>query len=484
MAEDAIEAVEIALVLHQRRARQIIEFLDAPAGEVLVHRLHERQIFAQRDRHAGLLQLGKEGRKHLCLTGVPRPKPRRQSNAADVGAEQRCRKAAADSLRHAAEHRPFECRHAIDYSQSSARQHRPDAALDDRLIHRVQRCAHGAKAIVQHVGLVAVDRIDQRPLAAIRRRQCAAQPHGVLERHIGADAAIGRHRMDGVAEKRDALRRPRRDRHGGADREAVDGGRVGELHQIAKALIPRPRRHRLEHDLAKFVTRHLLGIAACKTELFAPRAERPHQIAARIVEMRAGREPARRCRRCHSWPRRHLLQRDEKAVDRPCADERHAVEQFGRERSRLPPSRKTLPAIPTTPVSMRCGMRQKLAPHARAAPVGGDQHVALGRCAIREMRDDPPAGIPHSARRSCRNARSSRPESSTWRNVMRLTERCRATGIAVAPCGEIDRRTRAARSSLGDEADTPCWLAAGAGEASNRCGGKHSCKARLPAGLM
>ena len=75
VAEHAIEVVEIALVLHQRRARQIVEILDAPAGEVLVHRLHQRQIFPQRDRHAGLLQLGKESRKHFCLAGVPRPKP-------------------------------------------------------------------------------------------------------------------------------------------------------------------------------------------------------------------------------------------------------------------------------------------------------------------------------------------------------------------------------------------------------------------------
>ena len=43
VAEDAVEAVEIALVLHQRRARQIVEILDAAAGEVLFHRLHERQ---------------------------------------------------------------------------------------------------------------------------------------------------------------------------------------------------------------------------------------------------------------------------------------------------------------------------------------------------------------------------------------------------------------------------------------------------------
>ena len=65
VAEDPVEAVEIAFVLHQRRAGEIVEILDAPAGEVLVHRLHQREIFAQRHRDARLLQLVKESRKHI-----------------------------------------------------------------------------------------------------------------------------------------------------------------------------------------------------------------------------------------------------------------------------------------------------------------------------------------------------------------------------------------------------------------------------------
>ena len=35
MAEDAIELVEVALVFHQRRAREIVEVLDPPPREVL-----------------------------------------------------------------------------------------------------------------------------------------------------------------------------------------------------------------------------------------------------------------------------------------------------------------------------------------------------------------------------------------------------------------------------------------------------------------
>ena len=68
VAEHAVELVEIALVLHQRRARQIVEVLDPAAGEIGVHRLHQRQIFAQRHRHAGGFQLVKEGDEHARLT--------------------------------------------------------------------------------------------------------------------------------------------------------------------------------------------------------------------------------------------------------------------------------------------------------------------------------------------------------------------------------------------------------------------------------
>ena len=64
MAEDAVELVEIALVLHQSGARQIIEVLDAAAGEVLLHRFHQREIFAQGHRHAGGFELMEEGGEH------------------------------------------------------------------------------------------------------------------------------------------------------------------------------------------------------------------------------------------------------------------------------------------------------------------------------------------------------------------------------------------------------------------------------------
>src|SRR6185437_13925987 len=42
VAEDAVELVEIALVLHQRRAREVIELIDAEPRHPPLHRLDER----------------------------------------------------------------------------------------------------------------------------------------------------------------------------------------------------------------------------------------------------------------------------------------------------------------------------------------------------------------------------------------------------------------------------------------------------------
>ncbi len=74
VAEHAVELVEIALVLHQCRAREVVEVLHPPAGEVGVHRLHQRQIFAQRHRDAGGFQLMEKGDEHsVKFTAVAVP---------------------------------------------------------------------------------------------------------------------------------------------------------------------------------------------------------------------------------------------------------------------------------------------------------------------------------------------------------------------------------------------------------------------------
>jgi hypothetical protein len=64
VAEHAVELVEIALVLHQGGARQVVERLDPAVGQVLLHRLDQREIFPQRHRQTGGFELMEEGGEH------------------------------------------------------------------------------------------------------------------------------------------------------------------------------------------------------------------------------------------------------------------------------------------------------------------------------------------------------------------------------------------------------------------------------------
>ena len=63
-AEDAVELVEIALVLHQRGAGQVVEVLHRLLGEIGVERLHQRQIFAQGHRDLRVAQRCEELQEH------------------------------------------------------------------------------------------------------------------------------------------------------------------------------------------------------------------------------------------------------------------------------------------------------------------------------------------------------------------------------------------------------------------------------------
>ena len=68
VGEDLIEAVDVSLVLNEAGARQVVEVLDAVVGDPLPHRLHQRQILLEGDRHLGLAQFVEEGREHRrCL---------------------------------------------------------------------------------------------------------------------------------------------------------------------------------------------------------------------------------------------------------------------------------------------------------------------------------------------------------------------------------------------------------------------------------
>jgi len=53
VGEHLIEAVEVALVLDEGRARQVVEVLDLALGQVGLQRLDQRQVFLQGDRHLG-----------------------------------------------------------------------------------------------------------------------------------------------------------------------------------------------------------------------------------------------------------------------------------------------------------------------------------------------------------------------------------------------------------------------------------------------
>jgi hypothetical protein len=64
MPEHSIEAIEMALVFDQRGAREKVELLDIEGGDAPLHRLHQGQVFAQRDRHLGPAQLGEKRQEH------------------------------------------------------------------------------------------------------------------------------------------------------------------------------------------------------------------------------------------------------------------------------------------------------------------------------------------------------------------------------------------------------------------------------------
>ena len=73
MPEDTVEAIEVALVLHQGGAREVVEFLCRILREVVLQRLDEGEVFLERDGHARGLEFGEEGEEHqpprACSTG-------------------------------------------------------------------------------------------------------------------------------------------------------------------------------------------------------------------------------------------------------------------------------------------------------------------------------------------------------------------------------------------------------------------------------
>jgi hypothetical protein len=64
MRKELVEAVDMALVLHQRRAGEVVEALDVVLAEPGFHAFEQLKVFAQRDRHARRLQLEEERDEH------------------------------------------------------------------------------------------------------------------------------------------------------------------------------------------------------------------------------------------------------------------------------------------------------------------------------------------------------------------------------------------------------------------------------------
>ena len=80
LPENAVELVEIALVLHQRRAGEKVEILYRGAGAIALEGRHQREIFAQGGRDTRATQGGEEGQEHAgqCARrgrGVKGPSP-------------------------------------------------------------------------------------------------------------------------------------------------------------------------------------------------------------------------------------------------------------------------------------------------------------------------------------------------------------------------------------------------------------------------
>ena len=65
--EHDVELVEIALVLDEQGAREPVEFVDRHLGEIAFKRAHEVEIFARRNRHVRLTQIGEELEKHGAI---------------------------------------------------------------------------------------------------------------------------------------------------------------------------------------------------------------------------------------------------------------------------------------------------------------------------------------------------------------------------------------------------------------------------------
>jgi hypothetical protein len=67
-------------------------------------------------------------------------------------------------------------------------------------VHLLTRLDDCVEAVGDHPGLILVDSPEHGHLAVAGRGQAAEEHRGVAQGGVGADAAAGRHRVDGIAE--------------------------------------------------------------------------------------------------------------------------------------------------------------------------------------------------------------------------------------------------------------------------------------------
>jgi hypothetical protein len=64
LGKDAIEAVEVAFILHERQAREVIELLGRERRDACLERFEQAQELGQRGRDAARSQVGEEPDEH------------------------------------------------------------------------------------------------------------------------------------------------------------------------------------------------------------------------------------------------------------------------------------------------------------------------------------------------------------------------------------------------------------------------------------
>jgi hypothetical protein len=70
--EGAVEAVEVAFVLHHRGAGKVVEAVDVVGDEAGLQRLEKREVFAQGNRDAAAPQMVEEAKEHRLTSPRPR----------------------------------------------------------------------------------------------------------------------------------------------------------------------------------------------------------------------------------------------------------------------------------------------------------------------------------------------------------------------------------------------------------------------------